>query len=431
MAVRNKRFIFGLLTANLVELSSAVIKLHGIILLWKINQRKIINLALGIFSRQKSKISTKIEQRKLRRKQRGCWYKPGRTDLWWRNICLGVAPEECWKKFFRMDRNLFYKLLREVDPYITPNPLSPNYRALSSETKLALTLYYLKDTGSLSMASNSFGIAISTTSVVIYEVCKVICNVLGRKYICLPSDKCTMQKKVAEFEATFGMPQAFGCIDGTHVRIKRPIENSQDYFCYKQFFSLNVQAVCDYRGYFMDVECMWPGSVHDAKVFSNSDINKRLRNSELPNCLQTLVEGKPKVPTYIIGDPAYPVTPYCIKEFATCSSNEEVIFNNMLRAARNQIECAFGRLKARGSILTKTVDLKLESIPTVIYACFVLHNVCEDNKVTVDEELLQEQIHLIKQNEQQFKNAPDPVYSQNEGEGEIVRNTITALIQQS
>ena len=85
MAVRNKRFIFGLLTANLVELSSALIKLHGIILLWKINQRKIINLALGIFSRQKSKISTKIEQRKLRRlrrKQRGCWYKPGRTDLW-------------------------------------------------------------------------------------------------------------------------------------------------------------------------------------------------------------------------------------------------------------------------------------------------------------------------------------------------------------
>lgn len=126
------------------------------------------------------------------------------------------------------------------------------------------------------------------------------------------------------------MPQAFGCIDGTHVRIKRPVENSQDYFCYKQFFSLTVQAVCDYRGYFMDVECMWPGSVHEAKVFSNSKINRQLRNAELPNCVQSLVDGSPKVASYIIGDPAYPLTPYCLKEYQSCSNNEQVIFNTML-----------------------------------------------------------------------------------------------------
>ena len=48
--------------------------------------------------------------------------------------------------------------------------------------------------------------------------------------------------------------QTFGCIDGTHVPILHPIENSQDYYCYKMFFSLTVQAVCAYRGVFMDVE---------------------------------------------------------------------------------------------------------------------------------------------------------------------------------
>ena len=64
-----------------------------------------------------------------------------------------------------------------------------------------------------------------------------------------------MIQKAAEFESKFGMAQAFGCIDGTHVPLLRPFENSQDYYCYKSFFSLNIQAVCDYRGYFMDVEC--------------------------------------------------------------------------------------------------------------------------------------------------------------------------------
>jgi hypothetical protein len=152
---------------------------------------------------------------------------------------------------------------------------------------------------------------------------------------------------------------------------------------------------------------------------------------ELPSSFQSLVDGCPKVPNYIIGDPAYPLTPYCMKEFDSCVNNEQVIFNSMLRTARNQIECAFGRLKARWSILTRKIDLKLESVPTVIYACFVLHNFCEENKINVDEQLLQQQLQLIRQNEDKFKNTPDPVYSYSVGEGDVVRNTIIKLIQQN
>ena len=127
-----------------------------------------------------------------------------------------------------MDRDCFYKFLSEIDACIKPNPLSPNFRALSSETKLALTLYYLKDKDSLSMTANSFSIAINTASVVIYKVCYAICQILAPKYIHLPKDE-------------IWITQAFGCIDRTHIKIKWPVENSQDYFSYKQNFSLNAQ----------------------------------------------------------------------------------------------------------------------------------------------------------------------------------------------
>ena len=163
----------------------------------------------------------------------------------------------------------------------------------------------------------------------------------------------------------------------------------------------------------MKVECVCPGSVPDAKMFSHSEINKNLRNGLLPNSLQTLVAERPELPNYIIGDPTYPLTPYRIKEFDSCSSNGKVIYNNMLRSARNQIECTFGATKSKMGNFDQTVDMKLESISTVIYACFVSHYVCEENKVMVDEELLHKQIHLIKENETQFKNTPDPVYSCN------------------
>ena len=135
-------------------------------------------------------------------------------------------------------------------------------------------------------------------------------------------------------------------------------------------------------------------------------INKKLRDGELPVIWQTLTNKTTKIPNYLIAE------------------------YTMLRSARNQVECAFGRLKARWAFVTKTVGLKLESVPTVIYACFVLHNVCEQNKVTVDDKSLKEQISLMKLNEQQFKNNPDPVYSCNEGEGEIVRSSLLKILKQ-
>jgi hypothetical protein len=71
----------------------------------------------------------------------------------------------------------------------------------------------------------------------------------------------------------------------------------------------------------MDVECMWPGSVHDAKVFANSSINCKLRRNILPSTFQCPVEGGEKIKNYLIGDPAYPLVPFCIKEYDTCSNN--------------------------------------------------------------------------------------------------------------
>ena len=118
------------------------------------------------------------------------------------------------------------------------------------------------------MIANSFGVAICTVSVVIAEVCEAISKYMRPEFIFLPKSKDEMRVKTGEFKAKFGMKQGFWCINGTHIPIKCPVQNSQDYFWYKQFYSLNIQAVCDYRDYFMDVECMWPGSAHDAKVFA-------------------------------------------------------------------------------------------------------------------------------------------------------------------
>ncbi len=79
------------------------------------------------------------------------------------------------------------------------------------------------------MTANTFGIHQNTVTKVLTEVCSVINRVLGPKYIHLPMNKDEMRQKASEFELKFCMIQAIGCIDGTHVALKRPPDNSQDF----------------------------------------------------------------------------------------------------------------------------------------------------------------------------------------------------------
>ena len=390
-------------------------------------------LASFLSSRQ-SKLQRKRKHalaRQLRRKARSVWFQKGRTDQWWQNMLGENATDSNWKKNFRMTRDCFYEIAALLDPFIAPKHGSPNHRLLSTEKKLAITLYYLKDTGSLWMTANTFGVHQCTCSKTIVDVCNAINKHLGPTYLHLPRTRGEMREKVSEFEVKFGMTQAFGCIDGTHVPIKRPPKDSQEYFNYKQFFSLNIQAVCDSKGIFIDVDCRWPGSVHDAKVFANSSISDQLKGGKLPRIYNTLLPGYEAIPNYLIGDPAYPLTPFCMKEFQTCTTNEQVLFNNMLRSARNKVECAFGRLKARWRFLTRKVDLKFEMVPTVSYTCFVLHNFLEMQKMPIDEDavLAQKLRHQIE--EENAANIPDPIYSCDSEEGQYVRSVLTEYIKQN
>ena len=187
------------------------------------------------------------------------------------------------------------------------------------------------------------------------------------------------------------------------------------------FYSINCQAICDACGKFIDVDIKWPGSVHDARVFANCEVQKGYSSSKLKFFYKELVNGKKEVSQILLGDPAYPLLPYLMKEYENCKSNEQVIFNQMLRSARNQIECAFGRLKARWRILNRPIDLDVKYIPNVILTCFALHNFCEKNKSSVDINIADS----IIENENCVPNKTDKINSYSTTAGAMVRDIIT------
>ena len=323
-----------------------------------------------------------------------------------------------------MNREDFYFLLEKVKRYVKEPSTKVRKDVITFDKKLAMTLYYLKDQGSFRMIANSFGCHKASVSLAIKEICGVISKNLGPELIQFPESKEDVQKATAGFLNRFGFLQVIGCIDGTHIPIKQPSENAHDYYSYKMKHTINVQAICNHLGQFIDVEIKWPGSVHDARMFANSGVQISYLEGKFKFFYENLSdkpETQKMVPQILLGDPAYPLLPYCMREYESCTSNSQVLFNQMLRSARNQIECAFGRLKARWRILLRAVDLKLDRVPSVIHTCFILHNFCERRKIEISREEVEE---VIIRERRENKTTSDKIYSYHTLDGGKVRDML-------
>ncbi|XP_063399771.1 putative nuclease HARBI1 [Mytilus trossulus] len=138
--------------------------------------------------------------------------------------------------------------------------------ALSVEQQTMVTLRFLASGSFLQVIGDTLGLDKSTVSRVVDSVLDALCE-KRNEFIQWPTN---LNQTKAEFYEFAGFPDILGAIDGTYIRIKRPHHDEPSFINRKGYPSLNVQAVCDAKGRFTNINANWPGCCHDSHAFRTS-----------------------------------------------------------------------------------------------------------------------------------------------------------------
>lgn len=235
---------------------------------------------------------------------------------------------------------------------------------VSSMLQLCIALRFYASGNLQASDGDLAGVHLSTVSRIIENVSRSIAQHHNR-FIRMPPSGLETYK--SRFYEVAGIPSVIGALDGTHIPIiSQGGAQAEVYRNRKGIFSLNVQCLCDPSGVFTVIVCRWPGSSHDATIFSNSRL---CHNMEERN-----YNG------FLLGDNGYACKRYLLTPVLNPMTQAERRFNSAHTRTRQIIECAFGQWKQRFRCL-KYLRLKLQNSLTTIVATACLHNIAKERSI--------------------------------------------------
>lgn len=250
----------------------------------------------------------------------------------------------------------------------------------------------------------AFDIPKSTVHDIVHQISRAVTCMLKRVITFpTPDDLEAVGAGFAQLAGSPAFSTVAGAIDGCHFRIKAPAGDAQCYFNRKLFHSVQLQAITDHRGKFIDIFVGYPGSVHDARVLKNSPVYTGRLYPPAGKC--------------ILGDGGYPCFSALICLITPYREPVQARFNAKHARACNIVERAFGMLKTRWrSTFFKALEVSPAFVPEVIACCAVLHNICLQNGDTVDADV-----------EDPADDPPEPQNTEASA-GEDVRDNLAAAV---
>lgn len=147
-----------------------------------------------------------------------------------------------------------------------------------------------------------------------------------------------------------GFPRVLGTIDCTHIKILSPGGDDAEYYRNrKDYFSINVQTVCDDKLRIRDIVARWPGSTHDMTIFNSSGLLQILTRGDFGRGV-------------LLGDGGYACRRFLLTPLLNPTTPAQLKYNDAHKQTRNTVERQYGVWKRRWNVLRSTIRLKKEKV---------------------------------------------------------------------
>ncbi|XP_053667844.1 putative nuclease HARBI1 [Anopheles marshallii] len=256
-------------------------------------------------------------------------------------------------------------------------------QGISLEDKLAACLRFFAEGKYQLGIGKDYNIAIarSTFSKVLDQLIPPLEKAICGEWISIQMTEDEKRDAKRFFREKCGIEDILMCVDGTHVKIKKPTHRPMRFLNRKKYYSLNVMIVCDHNYRIRAVDARYPGANHDAHVWRMSSVKNKFE--EWHNIGDAVK---------ILGDAGYPAEPWLIRPYrAPEDGSAEFVFNTRHARARSIVERTIGLLKKKFSCLlgdNGQLNYAPEKCGRMINICCALHNMCIQNNIYLENEII-------------------------------------------
>ena len=145
--------------------------------------------------------------------------------------------QAAWKTDLRMTGISFQNLVNLVSPRLQKQ--DTNFRkSIPIEKRVAIAIWRISTGNSFRTVSKTFAVGKSTSVIITREFCREITRI-SSQFIKFPKSRKETAKEIENFKVDYSckIPQVVGAIDGTHIAIQAPMNDSKfDYYCRKQMY---------------------------------------------------------------------------------------------------------------------------------------------------------------------------------------------------